>query len=265
VTRAREAASSGASGAGLDAQDWSATGYAANARFVADLATPVLDLLAPRPGEHVLDLGCGDGVLTAAIAQAGAQVVGVDGSPDMVRAACARGLDARVMDGQNLMFSAAFDAVFSNAALHWMPDAGAVVAGVARALKPGGRFVGEMGGHGNVAAIVVALHAALRLRGHHSGQGFSWYFPTAEAYRALLEQHGFTVRQAQLIPRPTLLPTGISGWLTTFATPFLRGIPAAEHAAILAEAEALLARPLRSAAGDWIADYVRLRFSATLA
>jgi trans-aconitate methyltransferase len=244
--------------------DWNAATYATNARFVADLGTPVVHLLAPKPGEHILDLGCGDGVLTEQIAQAGVQVIGVDGSADMVRAASARGLDARVMDGQALTFPAQFHAVFSNAALHWMPDADAVAAGVARALRPGGRFVGEFGGHGNVASIVAALHAALRHRGVATAAAFGWYFPTAEEYAALLERHGFAVRSIALIPRPTRLPTGIQGWLATFAAPFLKDFAPAEQAAILEEVADVLARPLRTAAGDWIADYVRLRFAADL-
>ncbi len=243
-------------------QVWSASSYAANARFVADLGAPVLALLAPRDGEHILDLGCGDGALTEAIAQSGAAVLGVDGSASMVEAARARGLSAEVMDGQRLSFTAEFDAVFSNAALHWMPDAEAVVAGVARALKPGGRFVGEMGGHGNVASIVVALHAARRLHGFPAENGFAWYFPTAQAYAALLRRHGFTLREAQLIPRPTRLPTGMAGWLATFANPFLTDIPAASRAALLEDAQAMLARALRTPTGEWIADYIRLRFAA---
>jgi len=248
----------------VDKQDWSASTYGRNARFVADLGVPVLELLQPQAGERILDLGCGDGALTEKLAAMGAHVIGIDGSADMVAACRARGLDARVMDGQNLSFDREFDAVFSNAALHWMPNADAVVAGVAQALKPGGRFVGEMGGHANVAAIVTALRAALHARGHNPDDGFGWFFPTAEAYAALLTAHGFTVRQATLIPRPTHLPTGIKGWLATFAGPFLIGVPAAQHPDVLAEVEWLLSRALRTTAGDWIADYVRLRFSASL-
>ncbi len=245
---------------------WSASTYGCNARFVADLAAPLLGLLAPQPGELILDLGCGDGALTERIVGAGASVVGVDASPDMVRAARARGLDARVMDGQALDFAGVtFDAVVSNAALHWMPDAQAVIAGVARALKPGGRFVGEMGGHGNVASIVAALHASLRSRGVAPAQAFGWFFPTAGQYAALLRAENFAVLYADLFARPTLLPTGMAGWLATFAAPFLTDVPQSEHAAILQEVEELLVRPLRSAAGDWIADYVRLRFHATAA
>jgi len=252
----------------IGAQNWSAATYAENARFVAELGSPVLDLLAPARGEKILDLGCGDGALTEKIRDAGADVVGVDGSADMVRAARARGLTAHVMDGQNLALTDAlaekFDAVFSNAALHWMPDAPAVIAGVARVLKPGGRFVAEMGGHGNVASIVTAFHASLRVRGLKPENAFRWFFPTAEDYASLLRAENFAVSQITLIPRPTLLPTGMEGWLATFAAPFLREVPPPEHSKILAEVEELLACTLKTSGGVWIADYVRLRFCATL-
>jgi trans-aconitate methyltransferase len=242
-------------------REWSAASYAANARFVADLGGDVLALLAPQHGERILDLGCGDGALTARIAAAGAQVVGVDASADMVQAARALGLEAMVMDGQHLTFENEFDAVFSNAALHWMPDGAAVIRGVFRALKPGGRFVGEFGGHGNIAAIVTAMHAALAARGLDAAGMRRWY-PTAERYAAMLQAGGFEVRSAELIPRPTKLPTGIEGWLDIFAAPMLGDVPAGERATLMQEIAALLAPALRTDTGEWIADYVRLRFRA---
>jgi trans-aconitate methyltransferase len=243
-------------------RDWSALDYAANARFVADLGGDVLALLAPRAGERILDLGCGDGALTAKIAAAGADVIGVDGSADMVRAAQALGLQAQVMDGQRLTFDSEFDAVFSNAALHWMPDGAAVIAGVFRALKPGGRFVGEFGGHGNIAAIVTALTAVLSARGLDPARVRRWY-PTAERYAAMLRAGGFDVQYATLIPRPTHLPTGIAGWLDTFAVPLLGDLPVLDRAALMDEVATLLAPALRTDTGEWIADYVRLRFTAS--
>jgi trans-aconitate methyltransferase len=242
-------------------RDWSAASYAANARFVADLGGDVLALLAPQPGERILDLGCGDGALTARIAAAGASVLGVDASANMVHAAQALGLDAIVMDGEQLTFDGEFDAVFSNAALHGMADGVAVIAGVFRALKPGGRFVGEFGGHGNVAAIVTAMYAALSAHGLDSASMRRWY-PTAERYAAMLQAGGFDVRSAQLIPRPTPLPTGIEGWLDIFGAPMLGDVPAAERATLMLEVAALLAPALRTDTGEWIADYVRLRFEA---
>ncbi|MBM3520657.1 MAG: class I SAM-dependent methyltransferase, partial [Alphaproteobacteria bacterium] len=146
-------------------QDWSAGTYARHARFVSDLAEGVVSWLAPQPGERILDLGCGDGALTEKLCHSGASLVGVDSSADLLAAAKARGLDARLMDGERLTFDSEFDAVFSNAALHWMKAADKVAEGVSRALKPGGRFVAEFGGHGNVAAIVTAMLAVARHRG----------------------------------------------------------------------------------------------------
>jgi SAM-dependent methyltransferase len=247
-------------------QDWQAERYARNARFVADLGQPVVELLEPEPGERILDLGCGDGALTRKLAELGCDVVGVDAGPDMIRVARELGLDAHVVDGHELAFEREFDAVFSNAALHWMKrDPDAVVAGVARALKPGGRFVGEFGGHGNVAAIVTALLAVLARRDLDGMRGHPWYFPTPAAYRKCLEAHGFRVESIDLIPRPTPLPTGMSAWLDTFAEPMLKLLPEGERATVKEEAVELLAPTLRDEAGNWTADYVRLRFRAVLA
>jgi trans-aconitate methyltransferase len=246
-------------------QNWDPESYARNARFVSDLGQGVVELLCPRAGEHILDLGCGDGALTISLTQAGANVVGVDASPEFVAAARARGVDARVMDGKQLTFENEFNAVFSNAALHWMCDPDAVIAGVRRALKPAGRFVAEFGGHGNVAAIQTALIAALKYRGIDGAARSPWYFPTAEGYRAKLETHSFNVETIEIIPRPTPLPTGMRGWLETFANPFLEGIDDADRSALLDEVAGILAPSLCDENSRWIADYVRLRFAATKA
>jgi SAM-dependent methyltransferase len=243
-----------------NAQIWDARGYAEHGRFVADLGEPVLDLLAPQAGERILDVGCGDGELTAKIALAGATVVGIDSSPELIAAARAAGLDARLMDAREIAFEAAFDAVFSNAALHWAGEPDRVLGGVARALRPGGRFVGEFGGHGNVGAIRTALAAVLQARARPVAS--PWYFPTAEEYAERLRAHGFALDAMVLFARPTLLPTGLRGWLETFANPFVAGVQAAERAEILADVTALLAPVLRDTQGRWIADYVRLRFAA---
>lgn len=247
------------------AQTWKAARYAHHAHFVPALGQPVLDLLKPRPGERILDLGCGDGVLTEKIAAADAAVLGVDAAADMVTAAQKRGLDARVADGLTLNFASEFDAVFSNAALHWMKsDPDAVIAGVARALKPGGRFVAEMGGHGCVAAITVALIAVLERHGVDGRSTIPWYFPTVDDYRARLERGGFTVEYIELIPRPTPLPTDMAGWLDTFAAPFLTRLPAHLRAAARDEVVAMLRPVLCDERGRWTGDYIRLRFAARL-
>src|SRR5688572_4126096 len=135
--------------------------YAQHARFVSDLGTFLLDWLDPKPGESILDVGCGDGVLTVKIAERGANVLGIDYSADMVAAAQKNGVPAQVTSAENLPFEKQFDAVFSNAALHWVTDAEGVIRGIAKALKPGGRFVAEFGGHGNIAAIATAVRAVL--------------------------------------------------------------------------------------------------------
>jgi trans-aconitate methyltransferase len=245
---------------------WDAARYAATGRFVSDLSREVVDLLDPRPGERILDLGCGDGALTQRMADAGVSVVGVDASTSMVAAAASRGVDARVCDARALPFEAEFDAVFSNAVLHWIPetDAGAVLEGVARALVPGGRFVAEFGGKGNIAAIHVALMAACARRGVDWRALRPWYYPSADAYGARLEAHGFEVHSIELVPRPTRLPSSMADWLGTFAVPWLDSVPAQERGALVEEVVALLEPALRCEDGSWTADYVRLRFRASI-
>src|SRR5436190_17484438 len=246
-------------------QHWSARRYAEIAHFVPALGAPVLELLAPSPGERILDLGCGDGVLTEKIVASGAAVVAVDAAPDMVNAARARGIDARVIAGQNLTFEAEFDAVFSNAALHWMRPPEAVLAGVHRALKPGGRFVGEMGGHNNTAAIIVALSAVLARRRLDAHRLSPWYFPSAAAYREKLEEAGFTVTEIAIHPRPTVLASGIEAWFANFFDDFFAPLPEADRVVARGEMIDLLRPVLVDETGTWIADYVRLRFRAVRA
>ncbi|MEX2648042.1 MAG: class I SAM-dependent methyltransferase [Alphaproteobacteria bacterium] len=244
-------------------QDWSPESYAHDAGFVSALGAPLIDLLDPRPGERILDLGCGDGALTAELVARGAKVVGVDASPAMVAAARGRSLDARLADGQALAFDADFDAVFSNAAIHWMPRQDRVVAGVRRALRPGGRFVAEFGGAGNVEAIRRAVHAELAERGIDPATRDPWTFPTVESFRVLLEEvTGFAIDSIALFARPTPLPGSLGAWLAIFAVPFLDAVPPAERAAVTAGIEARAADRLRDATGRWTVDYVRLRLVA---
>ncbi|MEL6477428.1 MAG: class I SAM-dependent methyltransferase [Pseudomonadota bacterium] len=242
---------------------WSADRYARNARFVTDLGGAVFDLLAPEAGERILDLGCGDGVLTERIAAAGADVLGVDASPDMVAAACARGVVAEVADAHALAFDAPFDAVFSNAAMHWMTEPDAVLAGIARCLRPGGRLVAEFGGMGNVAAIRTAIIAVLaRDHGIATDLRDIWYFPSAAEHWNRMEQAGFDVIACDLIPRPTSIGTDMQTWLATLAAPALAALPETTRAAAAREIEALLRPALCDAAGNWTADYVRIRLKA---
>jgi trans-aconitate methyltransferase len=248
----------------MTTQTWNSESYARNARFVTDLGAPVLDLLAPRPGEHILDVGCGDGVLTRKIADMGCEVVGLDSSPDFASSARKRGLTIVQESAVKMDFSSRFNAVFSNAALHWMKEADTVIANVARALLPNGRFVAEMGGHGCVKTLLSALIEELDRRGHDGHAANPWYFPTVEDYGGRLAAAGFDVRYIALIPRPTPLPGDIMGWLTTFCGCFTTVLPEADRTDYLECVRERIKPDLCDAAGKWTADYVRLRFAAHL-
>ena len=239
---------------------WTSDTYRANAAYVPALGGAVFELLNPKPGERILDVGCGEGSLTEQIVAAGAAVVGVDASEEMIAAAKARGVDARLIDAERLPFEREFDAAFSNAALHWVRDHDAMLAGVHRALKPGGRFVAEFGGHGNIAAIQLAIRIVLARRGWETN--IHRYYATPAEYSARLQEHGFIVREIDLIPRPTFLPTGIRGWLETFERATLDLIEQDQRESFFQDVENLLRSEVCDSRGQWTAHYVRLRFRA---
>ncbi len=247
------------------ANRWSPADYAKNAAFVPRLGDAVLQLLDPRPGELILDVGCGDGVLTRRIAEAGARVIGLDSSEEMVEAARERGVDAFVADAEDMDLArfGQFDAVFSNAALHWMLDPDAVASGIFEALREGGRFVGEMGGEGNLLTLRTALRDELTARGYRMpDQDPSWYAGVEEFTRLYLTT-GFCEVHVELIPRPTPLPGGAADWVKTFRAGVMdvAMVPEFERDDIAAAVEARVAPALRQPDGSWCADYVRLRFS----
>ncbi|MCY7271619.1 MAG: methyltransferase domain-containing protein [Sphingomonas bacterium] len=239
----------------LSTSQWDAADYARVGGFVPALGQAALDLLDPQPGEHILDVGCGDGTLTLKIKQAGADVVGIDDSLSMIGAARAKGLDARLMDAADLKFAEAFDAVFSNATLHWVIAKERAARAIWFALKPGGRFAGEMGGEGNLARLREALDDVLVVRGFGPPTYAANWYPSVEEFVALYEDAGFAHDiDARLIERPTRLEHGVAAWVTTFRRGWLdrAGVPVEERAAIADE--------VADRVGTDIADYVRLRF-----
>ena len=246
-------------------QTWAPDAYQAKAGFVSNLGRDLIGLLNPRPGERVLDLGCGTGQLSAEIAALGAQVLGVDASPEMVEAArrAQPALEFALGDGQRLEYGAEFDAVFSNAALHWMPDADAVVRGVSRALRPRGRFVAEFGGKGCVATIAEAAAHELGARGCDPRAFPRWYFPDVLEYASVLARAGFEPRLLHLFERPTPLEgeQGLADWLGIFMTA-ARAELAERWPGFLRDVVERC-RPRLYRDGVWSVDYVRLRLLAT--
>lgn len=245
---------------------WNAELYDAKHAFVSQKAKDLIDVLTPKSGERILDLGCGTGTLTAEIAAAGAHVVGVDRSTEMIGEARRKfpSIPFRVCDARALQFSQEFDAVFSNAALHWIPEARSVISGIARALRPGGRFVAEFGGKGNVHQVVLALEAALAGLAISSEGTNPWYYPSIAEYSALLDQHGLETTSAVLYARPTKLEDGEGGlrnWIEMFGESFLQRVPEHRRDKFLAAAEAA-ARPALWKSDHWELDYRRLRITA---
>jgi len=234
--------------------DWDAADYARVGGFVAALGQAALDLLDPRPGEHILDVGCGDGTLTLKIREAGASVVGIDNSESMIAAARAKGLDARLMDAAELKFTEAFDAVFSNATLHWILAKNRAARAIWFALKPGGRFAGEMGGEGNLALLREALDDVLVLRGFGPPTFASNWYPSVEDFVAVYEQAGFKDVDARLIERPTALDHGVAAWVTTFRAGWL------DRAGVPLDQRQSIADQVADRVGTTTLDYVRLRF-----
>ena len=227
------------------------------------LGAAALDLLDPRPDEHILDVGCGDGALTRKIVERGATVVGIDNSADMIDAAKAAGLDAHLLDASKMRFEAEFDAAFSNAAIHWMLDREAVAAAIFRALKPGGRFVGEMGGEGNIAALRGGIRAELMARGYPVPAEDPQWYPTPEQFSRVYRDAGFTDIEAEIIPRETELAAGVAEWVKTFRAGWLDAaqVPEGDRDEVAAAIERRLEPQLRRPDGSWFADYVRLRFT----
>ena len=242
--------------------DWNADRYVKNAAFVSTYGSAVAELLGDISGQRILDLGCGDGRLTLELVEKGAAVVGIDASTSMIDSARDKGLDAHVLDALQMSYHQEFDQVFTNATLHWIPNHPLLASLVFKAIKPGGSFVGEFGGHGNVAAINTAIRGVLARNGYEWDGKKPVTYPSVQMFKLVLEEAGFAVPYMELIPRPTPLPTGIRGWIETFGGPFLEDAEPAARLELVDEIETLLAPALRDEFGNWTADYVRLRFRA---
>ena len=244
---------------------WNPTLYDDRAAFVSELATDLVLWLGPRAGERILDLGCGTGTLTAQIARQGASVLGVDRSPEMIDSAREKYAEVafEVKDGQALSYAAEFDAVFSNAALHWMPRAADVIRGVERALVPGGRFVAEFGGAGCVQTVVSAVEQILRDWQIDPAPYVSWFFPSPGRYAGLLESNGMVVRELRYFERPTPVAgtDGLSSWLALFQADLMKDLGERWPELCRKATERCQSSLFRD--GQWWLDYVRLRVVAT--
>ncbi|MDX6738677.1 class I SAM-dependent methyltransferase [Actinocorallia sp. A-T 12471] len=246
--------------------NWSVATYDSAFGYVSAHGAPLIDLLDPQPGERVIDLGCGAGLLTAELHARGADPLGIDGNPLLIAQATVNfpELSFALGDAHDFTVSDPYDAVISMSALHWMArDPDAVIAQVYSALRPGGRFVAEMGGAGNCAELIAAMQTAWREFGLTEPE-LPWYFPTPAGYAARLEEAGFTVRILEYFDRPTRMtegPGGAADWVRVFAAEPLREVPAEIAPALLARVNDLAAPALRRESG-WVADYVRLRFAA---
>ncbi|MBC9716062.1 methyltransferase domain-containing protein [Streptomyces sp. TRM66268-LWL] len=245
--------------------EWDAERYDRQFGYVSSLAGGVVELLAPEKDETVLDLGCGTGELAESIRESGARIVAVDSDPAMVEKAAKRlGQEVILADGHAFTVDEPVDAVFSNAALHWMLRPEEVVRSVRAALRTGGRFVAELGGAGNVATIIAGVRTALAEHGLDEGMEMPWYFPSPAEYAGLLEANGFRVARMEYFPRPTELtecPGGVADWVAMFGSTLIAHVPADVLPAVLARVNELVA-PTLERDGSWYADYYRLRFVA---
>ncbi|MEH1910832.1 class I SAM-dependent methyltransferase [Nostoc sp.] len=245
---------------------WDTSLYEDQHAFVWQYGEDLLKFLNPQPGESILDLGCGTGQLTEKIAQAGAQVMGVDHASTMIEKARQNYPHIRfdVADATNFQVDKPLDAVFSNAVLHWVKEADSAIASIHQSLKPGGRFVAEFGSKGNVEAIVTALSSALEAFNISAQTLNPWYFPSIGEYATLLEQQGFDVIYAILFPRPTPLAEGEAGmanWIQMFASSFLAELSGEQHTQVIHAVEEQL-KPTLYQQGTWTADYRRIRIVA---
>lgn len=244
-------------------QKWDAGEYNKHASFVASFGSNLIDNLNPSVHKNVLDLGCGDGELAEKIKSMGINVVGIDSSQEMVQATNDRGITAYVMDGHNIHFDTQFDAVFSNAVLHWLTQPEKVLAGINNVLRPNGTFIAEFGGAGNIQALLDAMQETFKEQPTFGKFKHPWYFPSLESYTDLLLEHGFRVDNIELFKRPTPLKSGVEKWLQIFANGIIHQLTSEQKEIFFESVINKLTPVLYSEETGWVADYVRLRLIAT--
>ncbi len=240
---------------------WNPTSYNKHTAFVSQLALPVVDLLEPKKGKKILDVGCGEGTLAVEIERRGAKVIGVDMSAEMIEQCQSKGIEAYVGSVTDLPYNEAFDSVFSNAMLHWVKDARSAVQNIAKVLKRGGRFVCEFGGEGNAYTLVSAMQEVFEKHPKFGEFDNPWYFPSVEEYTTLLESEGFKVEYMEIIPRPTPMDD-ISNWLDIFANGVTKHLSQEQFEVFKKECREVLKERIYSQEEGWMLDYKRLRVRA---
>lgn len=231
-------------------------------RFVKMFGMPIIDMMDPKPGERILDVGCGFGAVCQHLDKMGCQTVGIDISKSVVEAAQELGVNARLANAESMMFNEEFDAVYSVSALHWMRHLDQVAESIMRALKPGGRFVGELGSRGSIVKIIAAIRQVMLENGIEMESVRSWYFPSVSEFAAVLERAGFAIRSIELIDRPTVLPGDVRDWMKMFGRHYMDAWDPSEHDRFLDAIRDAAAPAMVNEQGEWVADYRRLRFLA---
>ena len=244
-----------------ETNNWNADKYNKHADFVSNLATPVVDLLNPIENEKILDLGCGDGTLAVEIEKFNTKVIAVDLSQSMVEKTKEKNIEAYVMSATELNFNNEFDAVFSNAVLHWVKDSKIAINKINTSLKNNGRFIAEFGGYGNIKFLTDAMQKVFNNHQEYGTFNNPWYFPSDKDYKKLLEDNGFKVEYIELIPRPTSIDD-ISNWLDIFANGIVSHLTNEQQLNFKQEVRKILKPKIYTEKNGWVADYVRLRFKA---
>lgn len=244
-----------------ESNDWNAVKYNKHADFVSNLGMPVIDLLNPQKNERILDLGCGEGTLALEIQKFDTKVVALDLSADMVEKTKAKGIEAYVMSATELEFISEFDAVFSNAVLHWVIDSHTAIRKIHAALKDNGRFIAEFGGYENIKYLTDAMQKVFDNNPEYGKFNNPWYFPKDTEYKKLLESNGFKVEYIEIIPRPTQIDD-IFNWLTVFANGIVSHLSTEQQENFKNEVRKILKPKIYTKENGWVADYVRLRLKA---